>query len=529
MLKTKKISFFVMLTVLIFCTVMFSQEEKDADGKLKARLFEALERDNGELARKLLEAHPRLVTAQRRGGWTPLHMCARVPQLTEYLIKKGADVHAPSDGGWTPLHSHAYYGTPEGIGVLLRHGAKINQKNAFGMTPIMNAVRWNKHENLKLLAEKGAELNVADLLGRTPLINASIQGFSEMTGILIKMGADITVADRPTKGTALHFAACQGHLEIVKQLVAGQADINTVDSKGRSPLFYAARYGHRKVADFLKSSGAKGKADRSRFGPSPLLKKKIPGGEASVWFLGRIGYGIKTAGHFLVFSYYDEGNLPAERYLSGGYLTVGEIKEQNVTVFAGAARYHHHTPKRYRKWQDRLEKVRFIYSFEDKVGTRHPHYQEDVPGPDYIHLPPGTNKKLDGMTVTSFPISSRGTGFLVEVDGLVICHTGDLFVFGKSQMETYRETLRFLKNSGKRIDILFQMGVFPYGRIIEANVQALDESLTVLQPRSLFLMGAQHCEYLLEEVKKSLKKHESYTKIISPQHQGDRFYYKKAK
>jgi hypothetical protein len=260
---------------------------------------------------------------------------------------------------------------------------------------------------------------------------------------------------------------------------------------------------------------------------SARLNRKIPPGEASIWFLGRIGYAVKTANHFLVFSYYEKGQGPEERTLSGGTLTVEEIRDQNVTVFAGSSGYHHHNPKRYRMWQDQLKRVRFIYSFEDKVGTRHPHYLEDVPGPDYIHIPGGGKKAVDGIKIESFDISSRGTGFLVEVDGLVICHTGDLFVFNESQAAKLKETVETLKQSGKQIDILFQLGIFPYGRITPANVRALDYTLTNLKPRSLYLMGAQHCEYLLEQVRESLKKHESRTKIHAPQHQGDRFRFKK--
>ena len=499
----------------------------DQEENIQSRLFQALEKGKGTIARKLLEENPALVKAERQGGWTPLHMCTFNPELIEYLIARGADVHARSGGGWTPLHSHAYGGTPEGVKLLIKHGARVNLENAFGMTPIMNAVRWNKHEILRVLAENGARLNVPDVLGRTPLINASIQGFSKMTEVLIRMDADIKVTDLPSKRTALHFAALHGHLEIVKQLVGKGTDPNTTDSHGEHPLDHACRYGHRKVAEYLKSAGAEGEIDRSRFGPSPFLEKNIPMGEASIWFLGRIGYAVKTRNHFLVFSYYTEGNPATEPRLSGGYLTPEEIRDQNITVFAASDRYHHHNPGRYNMWQKKLNRVRFVYSFRDKVGTRHRHYLEDVPGPEYIYLPEGKKTSLEGMKIESLAIPARGTGFLVEVDGLVICHTGDLFLFDESRMDAYKESIQYLKDTEKRIDILFHLGIFPYGRVVPGNVHALDYALQTLKPRGLFLMGAQHCEYLLEEVKSSLKDHASYTRIHAPRHQGDRFDFKK--
>ena len=527
MSKSKTIIFIACVVALVGMSLVFSQTTGDQQEKRKSQLFEALEKGNGEIARKLLVKNPGLVNAQRQGGWSPLHMCVFNPELIEYLIDQGADVQAQSGGGWTPLHSHAYGGTPEAIKLLIKHGAKVNQRNAFHITPVMNAVRWNKHANLRVLAENGAELNVPDSLGRTPLINASIQGFSKMTDILIHMGADVKVTDLPTKRTALHFAALHGHLEIVKQLTAGGADLNQADSQGKQPLFYACRYGHRQVAEFLKSAGAEGEIDGSRFGISPFLAKNVPDGQASIWFLGRIGYAVKTRNHFLVFSYYTEGNPPAEPHLSGGYLTIDEIGDQNITVFAGSDGYHHHNPKRYSMWQKKLDRVRFVYSFRDKVGARHRHYLEDVPGPEYIYLPEGEKTSLQGMEIESLAIPNRGTGFLVEVDGLVICHTGDLFLFNESRMAAYKESIQYLKNTGKQIDILFHLGIFPYGRLLPGNVQALDYSLKTLKPRSLFLMGAQHCEYLLEKVKESLKNHSPYTRIHAPRHQGDRFDFKK--
>ena len=43
-------------------------------------------------------------------------------------------------------------------------------------------------------------------------------------------------------GRALHFAAWSGHVDVVKLLIKYGAEVNAVDNKGSSVLFYASYY-----------------------------------------------------------------------------------------------------------------------------------------------------------------------------------------------------------------------------------------------------------------------------------------------
>ena len=247
MFLQKKLPFFLIFIFFAYVTTAFTQGSDDKKTKVKEELFEVLTKGDGITAKKILQKNPDLVKCSGGGGWTPLHMSFRSLEITEYLINKGADIHAGTDAGWTPLHSHAYYGTPRGVKILLKHGAKVNQKNAFGQTPLMSAVRWNKYEIIKVLAAHGGDINTTESLGRTPLIKAAISGFAEMASILTEKGADVSIKDTPYKRTALHFAVLYGHLDIVKHLIAKGASIDETDTYGRTPLYYAARYGHGKV------------------------------------------------------------------------------------------------------------------------------------------------------------------------------------------------------------------------------------------------------------------------------------------
>ena len=54
----------------------------------------------------------------------------------------------------------------------------------------------------------------------------------------------------------LHFAASDGDLSRVRQLVADGFGVNAFDDLGRTPLHYAAERGHLAVVTFLLGNGA---------------------------------------------------------------------------------------------------------------------------------------------------------------------------------------------------------------------------------------------------------------------------------
>eukprot|EP00966_Prymnesium_polylepis_P207020 4795638-Prymnesium_polylepis.3 len=71
------------------------------------------------------------------------------------------------------------------------------------------------------------------------------------------MGFDLGIGDYD-KRTAIHLAASEGRLEVVKFLIeeAG-ANHSPADRWGGTPLDDATRHAHTQVIDYLKSKGAK--------------------------------------------------------------------------------------------------------------------------------------------------------------------------------------------------------------------------------------------------------------------------------
>jgi ankyrin repeat protein len=86
---------------------------------------------------------------------TPLHYaCRHQPSLVEYLILKGADIHAhTTEGRRTPLHIACMYHI-SAVEVLVRHGADLDDENEYGYTPLEVACRMKQSATVRFLYEQ---------------------------------------------------------------------------------------------------------------------------------------------------------------------------------------------------------------------------------------------------------------------------------------------------------------------------------------------------------------------------------------
>jgi ankyrin repeat protein len=518
----------LLLVFPVFSLSDFSQGREQAGPdrqKIAAELFAAAEKGDLETVKNLLTKYPDMKNVKQNGGWTLLHVALNSREMVEYLIKIGANIEAKSDGQWTPLHSQVYYGHQDGVELLLEHGADIEAKFAYDITPLLSSIRFNRVAEAAVLVGKGAKVDSPDAMGRTALILSATKGYSELAKVLLDGGADVRIRDKNEKRTALHFAALNGHLSIVAELLKKGADVNAKDAAGKTPLDYANTYGHEKVAKLLKSSGAEGEFDPRNFGFSPELKEILKEGEAYAWYMGRAGYAVKTKNHFLLFSYFVEGNLPEEPRLANGHVDLDEIADCDTIVFAGGSQYWHHNPERYSQWQKAHQSISFIYSFEDKPG-RNAHYLKDVEGPAYIYLPGGEKTTIKGVKVQTVPVlglGRRGSGFLVEADGVAIFFGGDHVLLSESQRDAYRKTIDDLKNTGKAIDLLILPATIAMDRAAPISVDGVDYAIKTLKPKAYLASDGESTEFVLSGVTAALAKYKNQTKIFCPEHRGDMF------
>ena len=96
-------------------------------------------------------------TAESSASWFRGTVLIRPAVKREALIDSGVDIN-PSNKNWTPLMIAVLRTNIQLTDLLLKNGADIQKRNDKGQTPLHLAARWGKPEIVKHLIEKGAFL-----------------------------------------------------------------------------------------------------------------------------------------------------------------------------------------------------------------------------------------------------------------------------------------------------------------------------------------------------------------------------------
>lgn len=103
----------------------------------------------------------------------------------------------------------------------------------------------------------------------TVLLHASADGDTQLAITQLAKGASPN-STVPVLGTpAIVLASAEGHVEIVRALIARGADVNAEDFAGWTALHAAARNGHKEIVSVLLERGARIKP-ATWYNPSPV-------------------------------------------------------------------------------------------------------------------------------------------------------------------------------------------------------------------------------------------------------------------
>jgi len=202
---------------------------------------------------------------------------------TALLLDRGAAVDGT--GGWSPLEEALYWNSQGTIDLLLRRGATIHNLRIAaglgrtelietffasdgGLRPGAGPVNW-PWGDLTVIEGSNFDRRGKDTLAakfssfaqdRQGIIDnafvfACMHGHIEAATLLIAKGARLNAIPGgfDYSGTALHYAALNGHRAMVLFLVAHGADTQIKDTKvGQTPASWADYGGHPEIRDLLR-------------------------------------------------------------------------------------------------------------------------------------------------------------------------------------------------------------------------------------------------------------------------------------
>ncbi|MCL7034496.1 hypothetical protein MKW94_018523, partial [Papaver nudicaule] len=166
-------------------------------------------------------------------------------------IRKAKDVK-----GRVSLHAAAGGGSLEVCRYLIEKlKLDVDSKDKDGCTPLYYTVPKGHLDTVRYLLEKGAAADASNHLNHTPLHYAARMGVTKIITLLLSRGVRVDV---PTvTGTALQFAAGNGHRDAVKVLLAHGANSNVVHNQGTvSPLISAISIKSWECVELLLQAGA---------------------------------------------------------------------------------------------------------------------------------------------------------------------------------------------------------------------------------------------------------------------------------
>ncbi len=249
------------LSIAVLCVGAFASLQSDAAGPKFAAPGVELADPQARLA----------------DGSTALHWAVYKGDFAEVqrLLAAGADVKAVNRYGASALSLAAEAGEAGLIQLLLRAGADANATNEEGQTVLMSVARTGKVEAAQVLLRAGANVNAQEKWGQqTALMWAAAQRQPAMLRALLKAGARpnerSVIRNWPRKVTAegrekamdpggflaLHYAAREGCVACVSELLRGGADIDGLDGQGGTPLILALMNLRFDTAKTLIESGA---------------------------------------------------------------------------------------------------------------------------------------------------------------------------------------------------------------------------------------------------------------------------------
>ena len=210
---------------------------------------------------KLLVENGIMLNFHKTNCFTAVHIAVQEEHLDilDYLLEKGALPDVKIEGGVTPLLKAVASKNVAMVECLIKYGACVNKYDHDFNTPILVAVTENSLDMVKYLIEKGADVNITQENGYSPRDAACSLGYFDIVSYLTNVKPSNVHLDAifqkniPDAQESL-FKMCQtgkGTRHQFDQFIRAEANVNGIDSAGRTPLIVATQNCSKQCVQWL--------------------------------------------------------------------------------------------------------------------------------------------------------------------------------------------------------------------------------------------------------------------------------------
>ena len=173
-------------------------------------------------------------------------------QLVDLFLTKGVQAGLDSDTLFRAAAQKNYVG----VMAMLKGNVDPNVKNSSGNTPLIISSSLGDSMSVQALLAYRADVNAANNDGNTALIYAARYNHPNTIMALtapltLQYKADLNMQNKRGE-TALYWAAMKGYAQVVKILLAYDADASLKTTAGQTALDVAKKYNREKVIELLQ-------------------------------------------------------------------------------------------------------------------------------------------------------------------------------------------------------------------------------------------------------------------------------------
>ena len=266
------------INVLIDCG--YDVNHQDNDGKTVLHI--AFENHIPDLAQTLIDQFSANTDIRDVHNWTPLHTAIDKGYFSysKELSKKFLHQDVGTEVSWIQLYAACFQENTQDVQFLLNANTDVNHFSSAVYTSLLIAVTKGNIDIVTLLLDQDANVHSVTVDGKTPLHIAVDKGDETIIKKLLTHEADPSLKDAPGN-TSLHLAVrvkggaktviqktgskkisllpascyiCS--IQTVQAIIDHCADVNTVNNRGQTALWFACLDGQESFVKILLDAGA---------------------------------------------------------------------------------------------------------------------------------------------------------------------------------------------------------------------------------------------------------------------------------